>query len=138
MTRLRFSGHYRLRDQRDQWETQVSFDAGKTFKTVATQTGPYQGICQYLTVTDVPAGTRSAQVRWVGKQRNTTCLFFLRIDADYKQPTGSFQPVKITYTWDEAGTPKQDIHIAKSPNAVYQITCATKPTMKSIALELAE
>jgi len=136
MTRLRFGGHYRLRDQRDQWEAQVSFDDGKTFKTVATQAGPYQGICQYITVTDIPPGTRAAQVRWVGRQRNTTCLFFVRIDADYKQPQGGFVPVKITYTWDEAGVAKQDVHIARSPQENYTITCAAKPTMKSIALEL--
>jgi hypothetical protein len=136
MTRLRFGGHYRLRDKRDQWEAQVSFDGGKTFKTMDTQTGPYQGICKYITVTDIPPGTRAAQVRWVGQQRNTTCIFFVRIDADYKQPQGGFQPVKITYTWDESGVEKKDIHIAKTPQETYKITCATKPTMKSIILEL--
>lgn len=136
IVRLRFGGFYRLRDKQDQWEMQVSFDGGKTFNPVATQTGPYQGICQYLTVTNIPPNTRAAQVRWVGKQRNTTCLFFLRIDADYKQPQGGFAPIKITYTWEEDGVEKKDIHIAKSPNEVYKITCKTKPTMKSIALEL--
>src|SRR5205807_729078 len=63
MTRLRIGGHYRVRDKRDQWELQISFDAGKTFRTVDQQTGPYQGICKYVTVSDVPPGTSTAQVR---------------------------------------------------------------------------
>jgi len=138
MTRLRLGGHYRLRDKRDQWEMQVSFDGGQTWKTADIQTGPYQGICKYITVTDLPPGTKAAQVRWVGAQRNTTCLFLLRIDADYRQPHGGFTPIKITYLWDEAGVEKKDVHLAKSPQETYRITCAARPTMKSIVLEPAE
>jgi hypothetical protein len=138
MTRLRMGGHYRVRDKRDQWVMQVSFDGGQSFKTVDTQTGPYQGICKYITVNDIPPGTKSAQVRWVGTQRNTTCIFLLGIDADYKQPQGGFNPVKVTYTWGEGGLEKKDIHIAKSPDETYKIACASRPQMKSIALEWAE
>jgi len=138
MTRLRMGGHYRVRDQRDQWEMQVSFDGGKTFKTADTQTGPYQGICKYITVGDIPAGTKEAQVRWVGVQRNTTCLFLVRIDADYKQPAGGFRPVQITYVWEEGGLEKRDVHVAAKPEETYKITCDGKPAMKSIILELAK
>jgi hypothetical protein len=138
MTRLRAGGHYRLRDERDQWDLQVSFDGGQSFKTVDTQTGPYQGICKYVTLTEIPSGTKAAQVRWVGRERNTTCLFLLRIDADYRHPHGGFAPVRITYTWEEGGIEKKDVHVAKSPNETYQITCAAKPKMKSVALELDE
>jgi hypothetical protein len=60
-----------------------------------------------------------------------------RIDADYTEPNGGFRPVKITYQWEEGGQPKQDVHIARQPGETYTITCAAKPTMKSIALELA-
>ena len=138
MTRLRMGGHYRLRDQRDRWDLQVSFDGGQTFKTVDTQTGSYQGICKYVTVGDVPPGVKAALVRWVGSQRNTACIFLLRIDADYRQPHGGFQPVRITYVWEEGGLEKKDIHVAASPQETYQITCQGKPSMKSITLELAE
>lgn len=138
MTRLRFGGHYRLRDKRDQWEAQVSFDGGRTFRTVDTQTGPYQGICKYVTVPDVPAGTRNAQVRWVGATRNTACIFLVRVDADYKQPFGGFRPVRITYSWAEDGVDKTDVHVARTPQETYTIACAATPVMKSIALELAQ
>ena len=138
MTRLRFGGHYRLRDPKDQWQMQVSFDDGKTFKTVDTQTGPYQGICKYITVSDIPAGTKAAQVRWVGQVRNTTCLFLVRIDADYKQPAGGFKPVQVTYTWEEGGIEQKDVHVAKTPEDTWKIKCAGAPKMKGITLELAK
>lgn len=136
MTRLQMGGHYRLRDKNDKWEMQVSFDGGKTFKTVDTQAGPYQGICKYVTVSDIPAGTKDAQVRWLGAERNTTCLFMGRITADYKLPASGFRPVKVTYVWEEGGVEKKDVHVAKSPEETYKITCAGKPVMKSIILEL--
>ena len=138
MTRLRFGMHYRCRDPRDQWEMQVSFDDGKTFKTIETVTGPTQGSCRYVTVGDVPSGTNAALVRFVGNQRNTTAIFSLRIDADYRLPFGGFRPVKITYRWQENGQPRQHVHIAGSPNESYQVVCAAKPDMKSIVLELAD
>ena len=137
MTRLRFGGFFRARDKRDQWDAQVSFDGGKTFKSVDLYVGPAQGKCKYTTVSDIPPGTTEAQVRWVGKQRNTTCLFTARIDADYRQPFGGFRPVKITYVWEEGGVEKQDVHVAARPAETYKIVCQSKPTMKSIALELA-
>ncbi len=137
LTRLRFGGFFRARDKQDQWDAQVSFDGGQTFQTVDTYVGPAQGKCQYTTVADIPAGTRAAQIRWSGKQRNTTCLFSVRIDADYKQPRGGFRPVKITYLWEEGGLEKQDIHVANSPRETYQIICQAKPAMKSMILELA-
>jgi hypothetical protein len=138
MVRLRMGGFYRLRDAKDQWQMQVSFDGGKTFKTVDTQTGPYQGICKYITVADVPAGTKEAQVRWVGAQRNTTCLFSARIDADYKLPAGGFRPVQVTYLWEEGGIEKKDVHLAAKPAETWKIQCAGKPAMKSLIVELAK
>lgn len=137
LTQLRFGGFYRLRDARDAWDLQVSFDGGKNFRSVAKQTGPHQGICRYVTVSEVPAGTKSAQVRWVGTVRNTTCLFSLRIDADYAQPHGGIAPVQVTYVWDEGGVEKREVHTARSPQETYEIVCVAKPKMKSIVLERA-
>jgi hypothetical protein len=138
MRRLRLGGHYRVRDPRDRWDVQLSLDGGTTFKTIDTQSGPYQGICRYITYDDIPPGTTNALVRWVGTQRNTTCIFLLRIDADYRQPYGGFAPVKVTYVWQERGVEKKDVHIARAPEETYTIDCATPPAMKSISLELAE
>jgi hypothetical protein len=100
--------------------------------------GPWQGCCKYVIVGDVPPGAKSAQVRYAGQQRNTTCLFDLRIDADYKEPNGGFRPVKVTYVWDENGAEKKDVHVAQKAEETYTINCAGKPAMKSIVLEMAQ
>jgi hypothetical protein len=138
ITRLRIGAFYRARDAQDGWDVQVSFDGGKTFKTVERLQGPTVAFGKYVVFSDVPAGTKSALVRFAGTQRNTTMLFNVRIDADYKEPHGGFRPVKVTYVWEENGQVKQDAHVARKPNETYAITCAAKPVMKSIVLELAQ
>ena len=137
MTRLRIGVCYRARDVRDLWLVQASFDGGKTFREVGKLKGPYQGMGKYIVVEDIPTSTRSALVRFLGTERNTCVLFDERISADYKEPHGGFAPVKITYTWEEGGQTKRDVHVAQSPNETYSIQCEGKPTMKAIVLELA-
>jgi len=138
MTRIRMNAHYRARDAKDGYEAQLSCDDGKTFKKVEDFGGPTAASSKYFTVADVPAGTRKALVKLVGRQRNTSCIFDLRLDADYKEPQGGFAPVKVTYVWEEGGAEKRDVHVAKNAEDTYTIKCAAKPLMKSIVLELAE
>ncbi len=138
MVRLRFGAHYRARDARDGLDYQVSFDDGKTWKTVDRAAGPTPGNCKYTVFSEVPAGTREARVRFSGTSRNATGILNFRIDADYKEPAGGFRPVKVTYAWEEGGQAKEHVHVAKKPQETYTVSCAAKPVMKSIALELAE
>jgi hypothetical protein len=138
LTRLRFGCNYRARDAKDGWDYQLSFDGGKTFKTVAHAGGPCAGNSKYITYSEIPAGTKDALVRFAGTQRNVSCVFRFSIDADYKEPNGGFAPVKITYAWEENGQAKSDVHTARSAQEKYSINCASKPLMKSITLELAE
>ncbi len=138
LVRLRFGAHYRARDQRDGLDYQVSFDAGKTWQTVARAEGPTPGDCKYVVFTDVPPGTRQALVRYAGTNRSATGLLNFRIDADYREPHGGFRPVKVIYRWEENGQAKEHVHIARSPHETYTITCAARPVMRSMVLELAE
>lgn len=136
--RIRVGLHYRARDKNDGWELQASFDGGKTFKAFGTAEGPFAGNSVALTCNDVPAGTKSALVRFAGKQRNTTCILDWRIDADYAEPHGGFRPVKITYIWNEGADERKNIHVAKTPRETFTITCDTKPVLKSYSVELAD
>lgn len=138
MVRLRFGAHYRARDARDGLDYQVSFDEGKTWKTVDRAAGPTAGNCHYTVFPEVPPGTRAARVRFAGTSRNATGILNFRIDADYKEPSGGFRPVKVTYVWEEGGQAKEQVHVAKKPQETWTISCAAKPVMKSIALELSE
>lgn len=138
MLRLRTGFHFRARDKNDMFDVEASFDGGKTFKKFGHVEGPTQGMSTQLICSDVPAGTKSALLRFTGQQRNTTGILNLRIDADYKEPHGGFRPVQITYVWDEAGSEKRDVHILKSPSETYQVNCAQKPLLKSLVVELAK
>jgi hypothetical protein len=135
ITRLRVGAHYRARDARDGWDVSASFDGGKTWRPVGNLEGPHAGMSKALALNDVPAGSRAALVKFAGRQRNTTLIFDLRIDADYKEPHGGLAPVKVTYAWEEGGQAKQHVHIAKSADEAFTIRCAHKPVMKSITLE---
>ncbi|HYG76964.1 MAG TPA: hypothetical protein VEK08_18305 [Planctomycetota bacterium] len=138
MVRLRTGFHYRARDKNDMFDIEASFDGGKTFRKFGHVEGPTQGLSTQLVCSDVPAGTRSALLRFSGQQRNTAGILNLRIDADYKEPHGGFRPVKITYIWDEDGQEKRDVHVAASPEDKWTINCAQKPLMKSLIVELAD
>ena len=116
----------------------MSFDGGKTFKTLDKAEGPTAGNCKYITFSDIPAGTHAALIRFEGLQNNTLGLFGLRIDADYKEPNGGYRAVKVTYTWTENGAEKTDVHITSQPTETYTIKCDAKPVMRSIVLELAQ
>jgi hypothetical protein len=138
MTRLRISTVWRARDAKDGWQALVSFDDGKTFNPVPNGNlqGGTKGESRYLIVDSIPAGARQAKIKFAGTQRNTTCLFDLRIDADYKEPAGAFRPVKITYAWDESGQAKTHTHVAKSERETFGITAGAGAVAKSFAMEL--
>jgi len=137
MTRIRMGCQYRARGVGEGWDFQVSFDEGKTFKTIDKAEGPVAGFCKYTTFAEIPSGTKSALIRYSGTQNNTCGLFGLTINADYKEPHGGFRPVKVTYVWEENGAEKKDVHVATKENESYTIDCAMKPVMKSLVVELA-
>ena len=137
IARLRIHTFYRARDAKDAWEVQVSFDGGKTFRSIDRLTGPFVMMGKAVVATDVPRGTRDALVRYTGTQVNTAVVLNFRIDADYLEPRGGFRPVKVTYVWDENGAEKRHEHIAAKPGETYTIHCATQPVMKSLIVELA-
>jgi hypothetical protein len=138
ITRIRMGGFYRARAPKDGYDMQVSFDDGKTFSLVGKMVGPWAGMTEYDTFDKVPAGTKAVKVRFAGKTQNTTMMRNFRIDADYKLPNSGFAPVQITYTWEEGGVAKKDVHVAKAANETYQIDVGDKAVMKSIVLELAK
>jgi hypothetical protein len=140
ITRIRTSIGWRARDARDQWQVQVSYDGGSSFHDVpdGTLQGGTTGETRYLTIANVPTGTREAKLRLAGKQVNTTQIVDLRIDADYAQPAGGFKPVKITYLWEEDGKPVSHVHVARSPNEAFTLTAGANSVPRSFTMELAD
>jgi hypothetical protein len=138
LVRLRFGAHYRARDAKDGLDYQISFDAGKKWKTIDRAAGPTAGDCKYVVCEEVPPNTRQALVRFAGTSRNATGLLNFRIDADYREPYGGFHAVKVTFTWEEDGRPRDNVHIARQPEETFTLDCAARPVMKTLMLELAD
>lgn len=139
MIRMNILTHYRARDKKAGWDVQVSFDEGKTFRSVGHCPGGHPAYGSYLVITDIPPETKSAEVQWIGTAaNNATLIFNQRVDADYELPNAGFRPVKVTYDWEEGGIKKQDVHVMQAAQETHTITCENQPTMKSIAMELAE
>ncbi len=137
LTRIEMGGAYRARGVGEGFDYQVSWDDGKSWATFGRAEGPCAGSSHYATLRDVPKGTRSALVRYLGNQNNTLGFFHMAINAHYAEPAGGFRPVKVTYRWDENGQEKEDVHVAQKAGETYSITCASAPTMKSLTVELA-
>jgi hypothetical protein len=138
ITRVRYNAHWRARDPKDGFELHLSCDGGTSWKKVDDFAQGNPASTKYATYGDIPAGTKSVQLKQVFRQRNTTCVFGQRIDLDYKEPNGGFRPVKITYVWDENGQKKENVKVCSKADETFEITCGAKPLMKSIVLELAE
>ena len=137
IARLRVHCNYRASNKDEAWIIEASFDDGGSWKSIGRAEGPTRNDARTFELSAVPAGTRKALVRLRGTQTGSLVLFSIRIDADYKEP-GGFRPVKVTFAWSEAGVEKTHVHVARSPRETYTITCAEKPVMKSISLELAD
>ncbi|MBA3845952.1 MAG: hypothetical protein H0X45_04835, partial [Planctomycetes bacterium] len=137
LKRLRIGAHYRARDERDGYDVSASFDDAKTWVKIGRLAGPIAGNSVTLTCAEVPKGTRAALVRLDGQQRNTSCIFDLRIDADYVEPAHGFTPLKVTYIWEEDGVEKRDEHVASKPSDTWTIRCAAAPVMKDLIVEQA-
>jgi len=114
ITRVRLSAHWRARDPKDSYTLSASFDNGQTWKEMGKLGQANPATSTYLVFTDVPANSRNVQVKFDGTQKNTTCIFDMRIDVDYKEPAGGFRPVKVTYAWEE-GAPAPAAPAAPAP-----------------------
>ncbi|MCX5683125.1 MAG: hypothetical protein NT049_05505 [Planctomycetota bacterium] len=137
LVRLRMGIHWRCRDPRDSLEISASFDGGRTWKPMQKLGLAQPASSAYFTFDGVPAGAKAAQVKIAGVQKNTVCIFSLRIDADYQEPCGGFRPVKVTYVWDEDGKEMKNEHICATPQDAWTVRCGPKTVAKSYAVELA-
>ena len=138
ITRVRLGVHWRARDPKDGYNVVASFDGGKTWKDVCKLDQANPAKSTYVVFKDIPAGVREAQLKFEGTQRNTTCIFDLRVDVDYKEPAGGFRPVKVTYVWTEGGKEKTDAHVCQSPKDTWTITCGEGTVANSYTVELVQ
>ncbi|HXI01833.1 MAG TPA: hypothetical protein VNI57_01525 [Candidatus Saccharimonadales bacterium] len=136
MVRIRLSAAARLRGEGDILEPAVSWDGGESFVPLGQCRGPHVEFTCTFTSPPPPPETRKALVRIQARKANAVRLNILRIDADYVEPSGGFRPVRITYTWEEAGVLRHASHVARVPDERYTVTVGDDARMKSLSLEL--
>jgi hypothetical protein len=160
ITRIRMGVHWRARNSMDGYMVTASFDKGQTWKEIGKLDLANSAKSTYIVFSNVPAGSKAVQVKFDGTQSNATEIFDLRIDVDYREPSGGFRPVKVTYTWEEGvpaaaapapvkgkapavaekprGTVKTDAHVCTKPNDTWTIRCGPGTVAKSYSVELAK
>ena len=74
--------------------------------------------------------------RAVEPARRVGVVSHVKVLSDKVADVSSLEAWKKSFIKD--GREKKDVHVARSPRETYKITCTSKPTMKSISLELAE
>ena len=106
MIRLVYGGRLFNRGEGSKITFQHSFDNGRTWTTDYTLDGnsrPWD-VIKYVTVDQVPAGTRAAQFKYTfastDPEPNTTGLFNVRMEADYAPP------VEARYVEFKVSTPR--------------------------------
>ena len=139
MTRLRLGGHYRVRDQRDSLgPCRYRSTAGRPSRRSTRRPARTKASASTSPWATSRRIRKAAQVRWVGTQRNTTCLFLLRIDADYRQPQRRLPAGEGHLCLGGRRHGKEGRPCCPVAAGNVQDHLPSKPTMKSITLELAE
>jgi len=107
MTRLVYGGRFYNRAPGAEIRMSHSFDDGQTWtETYAlTSTEPPWDVIQYETVSTLPAGTRSALVRYslnASEAGHAACsIYAVRMEANHRPVTPGFQPLEVTFRWNE-------------------------------------
>ena len=117
----------------------VSFDGGKTWKTVDRPEGlAGRAFRRPLRHRQGRAGGHPpAQVRYrgIGEEHARADTMPASTPTTRSRP-GGFRPVQVTYVWEEGGWRRRTSTSARSPAETYTIACESTPVMKSLIVEL--
>jgi hypothetical protein len=135
---LEFTAMVRARMPRDRARAVVSADGGRTWREVAVIRGPTEDTTGHFRVSDLPAGTRKALLRFELDGERTVLLHTLRVDADYRDPMAarSARPFQVVHRWTEGEAPRSHAETITRLPASYTIEAAGEPEMVSVACEM--
>ena len=107
ITKVTYGGRLYNRAPRSHIDFLHSFDGGQTWTTSysLTDVKPPWDTIQYVTVEDVPAGTRSVLFKYLlnssGAGASSCSIYAVRMEANHKPTDPGFKPLEVTFTWDE-------------------------------------
>src|SRR5205823_12732477 len=99
---------------------------------------PTPGTTRTFRIVDWPEGTRDVLLRFALGGTNTTGLFNVRIDADYRDPLAAkgFRPFRVTHRWKEGGREHAHAQVITALPSVYTIETGDDPEMVSVISEM--
>lgn len=107
MIRLIYGGRFYNRAPKATIRMAHSLDGGKTWvETYAlTSTEPPWDVIHYETVGNLPAGTRSALVKYTlnaSEAGHSACsIYAVRMEANHRPVAPGFKPLEVTFRWNE-------------------------------------
>jgi hypothetical protein len=149
MTSVTYGGRFYNRAPRSRIELLHSFDGGKTWRTSysLTKTEPPWDVIRYETVSDVPAGCRTVLFKYLlsssSAGKDACSLYSVRMEAKYRPPDTTFQPLEVTYNWSEVQpdyslVERSHTQLVTSVPFTYQIHVggADHPVVNALTLNL--
>jgi hypothetical protein len=135
---LGFSAQFRARGERDRIRVSTSTDDGRTWRDVATLTGPTPGRTEHIRVPEWPPQTRKALLRFEMTGNNTVGVMSFRVDADYRDPLAAptARPFRVVHRWQEAGQARSHSETINRLPARYEIEAGPVPEMVSVSYEM--
>ena len=109
ITGFTYGGRFYNREKDSHHDLLHSFDGGKTWEkdySLTDVTSPWD-IIHYEKITKVPPGTRSVMFKYFMEGRATQAqamvvgLYAVRMEVNYKPADIAFQPIEVTYAWNE-------------------------------------
>ncbi|MDQ3815810.1 MAG: discoidin domain-containing protein, partial [Armatimonadota bacterium] len=107
ITRLTYGGRLYNRAPKSHIDFLHSFDGGKTWTKSYSLTDikPPWDIIHYVTVDQVPAGTRSVLFKYLlngSEVGGSACsIYAVRMEANHKTADATFKPLEVTFNWSE-------------------------------------
>ncbi|MCL2639535.1 MAG: discoidin domain-containing protein, partial [Phycisphaerales bacterium] len=111
LTSVTYGGRFYNREPNARIDLLHSFDGGKSWaKSLSfTDTNPPWDVVQYVTVNDIPAGSKSVLFKYLmncptvnGAGGPNVCgIYAVRMEANHKLAAPSNGPVEVTFNWSE-------------------------------------
>ena len=151
MTRLTYGGRFYNRAPRAAVRLAHSLDGGQTWsETYAlTSTEPPWDVIHYETVEPLPAGTRSALIRYslnASEAGPSACsIYAVRMEADHVPAAPGFQPLEVTFRWQEVQPDRSTVSRSHTQR-IDQVPCryplntggADHPVVESLQVRVAD
>ena len=150
MTRLIYGGRFYNRAPKAAIRMSHSLDGGRTWtETYAlTSTEPPWDVIHYETVSPLPAGTRSALIKYslnASEAGHSACsIYAVRMEANHLPAVPGFKPLEVTFRWREVQPDRSAVarsHTQRIDKVPFRYTINTggadHPVVESLRVNVA-